>query len=142
MRNITLQRFSQDKVTFGKLKIEWLPEHKDIYTIELPWKDNQHDISCIPAGIYRVIRFNSPAHGMVWKLLGTEPRQDVEMHSGNFACFVKLPGSSHDTDTKGCILPGMALDEGVPMVQRSKEAMSYLYTLIGDDDFMLEVKNP
>lgn len=67
-------------------------------TLELPWKDNQHAASCIPAGTYLCTRYKSPKHGYdVWLLNGVPNRSMVEIHIGN---------TVHDTD--GCILVGSA----------------------------------
>lgn len=63
-------------------------------TMELPWRDNQEDISCIPAGEYRIKMTNSPKYGSCYKVFGVENRTDILIHKGNTT-----------NDTKGCILP-------------------------------------
>lgn len=141
MKNIVLQRFKSDKVTFGKLLLDWIPEHKDIYTIELPWLNNKNNISCIPQGLYNCSRYKHPEKGWVWRVLNVPGREKILIHSGNFASDVKLLSSAHSTDTEGCILPGLGIEEKVPMVIKSKLAMAYLYKCIGDDNFTLEVKD-
>ncbi len=120
-----------DKVTFGKLYLPWFTVQPDIYTIELPWINNQHDISCIPAGSYTLIPHNTKTKPNCWELQNVTNRSDVLIHSGNFASIVKLQGSNHTSDTLGCILIGFGIEENVPMVTRSKEAMDYLRTTIG-----------
>lgn len=66
------------------------------YTLELPWLNNAHGISCIPTGLYHGDRFQSPHRATeVWKLRDVPGRGDIELHTGN------LP---HDTE--GCILLG------------------------------------
>lgn len=64
-------------------------------TLELPWLDNQHEISCIPKGSYRVTRYNSPSKGEVFLLHDVPGRSMVEIHSGNTV-----------DDIKGCIAVG------------------------------------
>lgn len=141
MLRIVHQRFIHDKVTFSKLDIP-IENAPDIYGIELPWKDNQHDISCIPAGIYRVVPHISPSKGKCWMLLDVPNRSDVLIHSGNFACDVQLQNGFHKTDTLACLMYGMALDENIPMIQRSKEAIGWLHDNIGlDNEFELEIKD-
>lgn len=140
MRRITLQRFGHGKVTFGKLFFDW-SQHADIYTIELPWLENQNDISCIPEGVYICNFENNPERGKIWRLSEVKDRSGILIHSGNFACDVVLSSGTHKTETKGCIMPGMVFDPRTPMVQKSKQAIDYLYSIIGEDEFELEVKN-
>src|SRR4051812_16047144 len=110
-KRITLQRFSSDKVTFGKMRLEWLPEHKDIYTLELP-KNNGEAGFCITQGLYNCIPHNSPKHPDTWELLNVPARTSILIHVGNYA-----------QDTLGCILPGLTINEEKCMIGRSKDAM-------------------
>lgn len=49
MKTVTLKRISDDGIeTRGILTVDSLKFH----TLERPWKNNQHDISCIPKGEY------------------------------------------------------------------------------------------
>lgn len=64
-------------------------------TLELPWKDNNKQISCIPAGTYKVIKHNSLTFGKCFKILDVPGRSEILFHKGNF-----------NTNTKGCILVG------------------------------------
>ncbi len=64
-------------------------------TIELPWYNNQNNFSCIPEGIYNVIKHTSPRHGNCFKVLDVPGRTDILIHKGNYT-----------SDTLGCILPG------------------------------------
>jgi hypothetical protein len=67
--------------------------------IELPDKGNKIKISCIPEGVYDVIKVVSPTKGKCFLLQNVPGRSVVEMHSGNYAAGKKV-------DTEGCILPG------------------------------------
>ena len=64
-------------------------------TIERPWKDNLHNISCIPVGEYTAEKYNSPSHGLCFLLKDVPYRDSIEIHSANF--YHQL---------KGCIAPG------------------------------------
>ena len=78
-------------------------------TLELPWRDNQHDISCIPQGSYLCKYQWSPEHGkyLYW-VTGVPGRADIEIHIGNFV----VPTADHPTpDSKGCILCGTQRDD-------------------------------
>ena len=64
-------------------------------TLELSYKDNQRQISCIKTGTYIVQPHFSFRHGKTFKLLNVPERDNILIHSGNF-----------NSDTKGCILVG------------------------------------
>jgi len=59
-------------------------------TLELPWRNNQQDISCIPAGNYYCRKFRQ-----VFQVINVPGRKDILIHKGNL-----------DIETKGCILVG------------------------------------
>ena len=64
-------------------------------TLELPWKENEEDISSVPAGDYKgTLRYD---HTDQWRieLENVKDRTHVQIHIGNYT-----------TDTKGCILVG------------------------------------
>ena len=66
-------------------------------TLELPWKDDRQDISCVPVGTYKC--------SMSWShhfarpmphLLGVPARSNIMIHDGNTLL-----------DTEGCVVLGM-----------------------------------
>lgn len=64
------------------------------WTLELPWKDNQHNISCIPKGKYKCVR------GMLkgnerWLLQNVPNRTGIFIHAGNV-----------HSQIQGCVLTG------------------------------------
>lgn len=93
--------------------------------LELPWKDNKQNISCIPAGIYPVETYNSPKHGKVFLLKNVPGRSMIEIHAGNYY-----------TDIEGCILPGKDLKEidgdGFMDVVDSRPALQELFDMLPD----------
>lgn len=99
--NVVLSRKYQDNETLGGFFVlngyELLFSNK---SLELPWLDNQHDISCIPAGTYPVIKYDSPNKGMVFLLQNVPNRDSIEIHSGNYK-----------KDTLGCILVGTGFED-------------------------------
>jgi hypothetical protein len=64
-------------------------------TIELPWKNNQSRISCIPEGQYQLIKRYSPHFRWHLQLRNVPGRQLILIHPGNDAI----------TELKGCIAP-------------------------------------
>jgi hypothetical protein len=73
------------------------------FTLELPWKDNQPDISCIPPGQYPVKPRLSPRFGEVYHVTEVENRSFILIHPGNFAGDTAL---GYRTNVQGCILLG------------------------------------
>ena len=65
-------------------------------TIELPWKDNTQNISCIPSGEYNVVVRRSEKHGRHLQVLGVKDRTYILFHVANFY-----------SDLRGCIGIGM-----------------------------------
>lgn len=100
MRTVTLIRSPDtDAGTQGVLVTEGF----SCKTLELPWRDNLRQRSCIPLGTYRCQLVDSPRMGQVYGLSGTEPRSHVLIHSGNFAGDVDKGLKTH---VQGCILLG------------------------------------
>jgi hypothetical protein len=98
-------------------------------TIELPWKNNQHMVSCIPAGIYDVEKYIRPNGDKCFWVKNVPGRDSILVHKGNFASGVKV-------DTEGCILPGMRFvdlnHDGNIDVAESTTAMNMLLNLLPD----------
>lgn len=69
-----------DDCTIGRLSIEGF----NCLSLELPWLNNQQDISCIPEGLYKYFLRRSPQNGMVLELRDVENRTCIQMHSANF----------------------------------------------------------
>lgn len=63
--------------------------------LELPWKDNQRKVSCIPVGTYRVIRRWSARHKTHFHITGVPNRDMVLIHVAN-----------HTEQLEGCQAPG------------------------------------
>lgn len=85
------------------------------YTLELPWKNNQHSVSCIPVGTYEVQLLPSAKfHGaLVPHVLNVPNRDSILIHIGNFP-----------RDTEGCLLVG--LYKGRDLVGDSGKAIAQL----------------
>ena len=65
------------------------------YTLELPYRDNQRNVSCIPSGEYDCEYINSPKFGYVPEVKNVEGRSNILIHTGNTK-----------NDILGCILLG------------------------------------
>lgn len=95
---IRIQRISyEENATYGVLLSE-LGEH--YHTIELPWKNNERNISCIPEGVYKY-RIRSPKESGKFTyyhihMLGVPNRSWILIHAANYV-----------SELQGCIAPGV-----------------------------------
>lgn len=135
---LLLDRYSHEKnQTIGKLYLirndgtvinHW-------HTLELPWKDNQRNISCISEGVYKARKHNSPKFGESLWLQNVPGRSEILIHKGNF----------YD-DILGCILIGTDLadinKDGIIDVKNSKQAIDLLILHLKNvDGIMIEIRD-
>ena len=97
MKQATISRIYQNDCTVGILNYGL---NARACTLELPWKDNQPNISCIPAGYYIAQYRNSPSNGDVIELKGVPNRSYIQVHSGNYTSQIE-----------GCILVGDSIKD-------------------------------
>lgn len=103
MKTATLIRKpSTDEGTPGLLQFG----DKMLYSMELPWRDNEPGKSCIPTGTYRAEVYESPRHGRVYMLQGVPGRSDIEIHAANFAGDKSLGWAC---ELLGCIAPAESI---------------------------------
>ncbi|MHA1815918.1 MAG: DUF5675 family protein, partial [Candidatus Heimdallarchaeaceae archaeon] len=72
-------------------------------TLELPWKDNRRQISCIPPGEYKVEIRLSNKYGRIYWVRKVPERTYILIHSGNYAGDRSKGLKTH---VMGCILLG------------------------------------
>lgn len=82
----TLRRLDyRDKQTLGHMSI-----HDDVfkifecYTMELPWKNNERRVSCIPPGVYECEQVQSPSQGLCFSIKDVPNRDYILIHIGNY----------------------------------------------------------
>ncbi len=98
---VTLRRQpSTDQGTFGVLTFG----ARTVHTIELPWRDNRRQRSCIPPGAYRCALVQSPRFGRVYGVANVPDRTHILIHASNLAGDVDLGWT---TQLHGCIAPAM-----------------------------------
>lgn len=118
-------------MTLGWLSIARENQTITFATLELPWRNNQHDISCIPAGQYQVKLLFSPSHNKkLWWITGVPGRSDVEIHVGNTVA-----------DTHGCVLIGEASD-GDAITQSIPAFESLMSFTDGAGEWSLVISDP
>lgn len=134
-----LQRLDEDnKQTLGNLSIFFGTKKVfEAASLELPWLDNDTDVSCIPVGDYVCTRRHSVKYGWHWKV--TEKNGDevrgrsfILIHIGNF-----------HRDTRGCIILGVDHididNDGYKDVTSSGATMRHLNNVMDEQQFSLKV---
>jgi hypothetical protein len=89
--DLNIRTWVNDDCTIGRLDFGSF----QCLTLELPWKENSKNVSCIPAGEYTASRYQSPKHGPVILIADVPDRSFIEIHAGNYT-----------RDVLGCILVG------------------------------------
>jgi len=97
----TIVRLEQtEQGTFGVFLIEGLIR---AITMELPWRDNQVNISCIPEGVYqlknRTFWGGSGNHGYTFEVQDVPGRTHILLHPANYA-----------SQLQGCIACGSRVE--------------------------------
>jgi hypothetical protein len=106
-------------------------------TVERPWKNNEPNVSCIPAGYYPVkwviTQTAGNMNGYGIGLEGVPDRSLIRIHAGNTA-----------DDLRGCIAPGMQFHEfGINRgVSQSRAALHELMRLMKQTEGTLQIDNP
>lgn len=132
---------SSDQGTFGVLEFG----ANRVYTIELPWRDNQRARSCIPPASYECQMVRSPRFGLVYGVVKVPGRSNVLIHSANFAGDVD---KGYTTQLEGCIAPAMRLGQmrnNAGQMQSagllSRPALNKLMEWSAGKPFQLEISN-
>jgi Family of unknown function (DUF5675) len=89
------------------------------YAIELPWKNNQARVSCIPEGRYELIKRWSLKFGRHLQVMNVSGREYILIHPANEAL----------RELKGCIAP-VCLITGAGKGIRSRMALRKLTSLV------------
>ncbi len=112
------------------------------YTLELPWRDNQVNISCIPNGTYTAMLDDSVTIGKmhVIRLDNVQGRTGILIHVANVAGdVVKML----DSDVQGCIAVGFGKGElhNQKAVFDSRDAMTELLAIVGTETIGVTIEN-
>lgn len=122
--------------TFGLLS---LSNGINLFTGELPWKNNLPNVSCIPAGTYHAALAYMPHFQRNMYLLESIPsRNSVFIHPGNWCGDVSLGLKS---DVLGCICLGESLGilAGQDAVVNSGEAVENFMEFLNGAEFDLTI---
>jgi len=108
------------------------------YSLELPWRDNHPNVSCIPAGTYIVQLRVSPKYGRIYWITKVPERLFILIHSGNWAGDISKGFKTH---TNGCILLGKytGILEGQRAVLCSRPTITKFMNLLQGQAFTLNI---
>src|SRR5580700_2567505 len=106
-----------------------------VYSIELPWKNNQARVSCIPVGRYELVKRWSPKFGRHLQVMNVSGREYILIHPANEAL----------RELKGCIAP-VCLITGAGKGIRSRSALKTLMGLVAGvldrhEQIFISIKN-
>lgn len=135
MRQVYLDRiFFDDKQVLGAWCIVGDAEVYVFKTLELAWKNNQSNISCIPPGQYQCRWTFSPHfQKYTYEVMNVPNRYGIRIHAANF-----------NKELLGCIALGDAHKDinidGELDVIHSGTSMQKFNDMMGGADFMLNIR--
>lgn len=98
-------------------------------TLELPWRNNEDDISCCPPGDHKAFVRTAGPLGWRVELVDVFARDNIQIHIGN-----------SPRDIAGCILTGRWSKTRACFVQGSGATISVLKSMMGADQRPVYVK--
>lgn len=119
-----LRRQALKDRTLGRLVVfDGVFSRLDLASLELPWKNNDQGVSCIPAGRYRLVPRSTQERGNHLLVENVPGREWILIHRGNYP-----------SDVLGCILVGREhVDingDRIPDVTNSRVALGQLTQII------------
>lgn len=94
------------------------------YTLERPWMENAHNVSCIPLGAYEcelIDRVTINGIQKVYSVKNVPNRFAILIHPGNYV-----------RDSLGCILIALGRDVDKKMLINSRQGLTNFIKLMGD----------
>lgn len=133
---LILNRNKENEVqTLGHLKL--LEGSKILFeckTLELPYKGNRRNVSCIPEGIYTIVKRYSPKFREHLHILNVPDRSYILIHPGSFYFNIE-----------GCILVGSGYkdinNDGYLDIINSRVTLNKLLELL-PNELIIEIYAP
>lgn len=134
IKKLILSRITKsDFQILGNLLIVENDQEHNFATLELPWRNNERNISCIPPGKYVIRKRFSPKFGDHWHIMNVPGRDEILIHKGNFI-----------NDTHGCIIVGTSTadinGDGKLDVINSTMAMRSINKILGFETYVLTIE--
>lgn len=140
IKAMLLRERSMDWGTFGRLTVckRDGEEFMCFDTLELPWRDNLRQISCIPEGSYRC-SFGPTGKGRLYRVENVPGRDGILFHAGNWAGD---HGMKMRCNSFGCILIGDGRGDVIdqPGIFNTREALDRFHKFCGGMPVMLEIQ--
>lgn len=104
------------------------------YTLERAWNNNKPFISCIPDGVYNLVKVNSEKYGVTYAL--NSPPHNVYAHkkdrkneTDRYSCLIH--SANQQNELQGCIAPGLELGsyKNQWRLLRSRDALNVLRSM-------------
>lgn len=127
---INLRRFlSDDRFTLGAIVFQKF----SCFSLELPWKENRVNTSCIPIGRYKCSMVQSTKFGNVLLVHDVPGRSGILFHPGN-----------DPADTQGCVLVGSRLDlqASLPLLNSKQTFNRFLNKISSEEEHELIITYP
>jgi len=96
-------------------------------TLELPWRDNQRNISCVPEGGYPMdFEYSAKFDRMLWELKEVPGRSECKIHPANYV-----------EQLNGCIALGGEVKDingnGIADITASRATVNRLHKVLKDE---------
>lgn len=132
---ITITRSYLQTETLGDAVAQYNGKTSRFNTLELPNKQNQRNISCIPEGTYQVrYVFKVLKFGWIYEIQNVPNRSGILMHAGNYFY-----------DSEGCIIVGSGYSDinkdGAPDILNSRATLSAMVSFMNKQPFTLIIKS-
>ena len=95
------------------------------YTMEPPWVDNKPDVSCIPAGTYK-LQHNTAGDLKYFEIMDVPNRKGIEIHPANYY----INTQTGKQELQGCIALGCSMPRNKFSVGDSAKACKELKALL------------
>lgn len=125
MSALRLERFGPDvDATWGRLFLLGTPDV--FFTVEPPWHFNRPFKSCIPAGVYDLMRHNSTKYPGSWAMVGDGVSHFKLAGVPRYACLIHVANWAPQLD--GCVAPGTSIKwmNGDQAVANSKFSLDHI----------------
>lgn len=135
MKASLIRNISSDQGTLGV----FFADDFRCLILELPWRDNQNNISCIPAGKYECQFITSNHYGPCYWIKSVPGRYGILFHAGNVA---GAEDKGYKTHSAGCLLLGSYSGQlwGQRAVLASRKARGRFLEYFNKKPFTLEIK--
>lgn len=144
MRAVSLYRYASSNQGTKGIAITGLEGFESFCVLELPWRDNEPNYSCIPDGEYLCKYRVSKKFGKHYHLQDVDGRSWILTHSGNLAGDTRRGWKTH---SHGCLLTGsrfgkLKIDKHgtyQDAVLSSRPTLRKLITAMNKKDFILRI---